>query len=387
MKTVWRIAALVLLTVPASRAQNAVCLSCHGTEGMQDSSGHSVYVDEARRKASVHGTLACRDCHAAISGYPHPEHVQPVKCATCHASEATDVGAGVHATASAQPCLGCHGQPHGILPVHDPHSTVYPLNVPRTCGACHGNPELAKKYGLSNVYSLYLDSIHGFALSRDGLLVAATCSSCHGTHKILSRKNPESRTYKANIPSTCGSCHAGPESDYFAGIHGKTLHAGNLAAPVCTDCHTAHQISRPQAAEWQMKTSATCGNCHKGRFATYRDTVHAQVSGLGYVETAHCWDCHGIHQILPASDPQSPVARANLPATCGRCHAGANASFVTYQPHADYRDKKSNPTLYFSALFMNALLWGVLSFFALHTLLWGIRAGFDQRNNNAHGEN
>jgi len=35
---------------------------------------------------------------------------------------------------------------------------------------------------------------------------------------------------------------------------------------------------------------------------------------------------------------------------------------------------------------MNALLWGVLGFFALHTVLWGIRAGFHQRNNTAHGD-
>jgi doubled CXXCH motif protein len=353
---------------------------------MQDSSGQDVYVDEKRQKASVHGVLACTDCHTSISDYPHPEHPRPVNCGTCHADEANDVGASVHASASAQPCLGCHGNQHEIQPVHDSHSPVYPLNVPRTCGFCHANPVLGKKYGLANVYSLYVDSIHGFALSRDGLLVAATCSSCHGTHKILSRKNPESRTYKANIPATCGSCHAGPESDYFSGVHGKALRDGNSIAPVCTDCHTAHQISRPQEAAWQLKTSATCGNCHRERLATYRDTFHAQVSALGYVEAAHCWDCHGIHQILPASDPQSPVARANLVATCGRCHTGASASFVSYQPHGNYRDRKSSPSLYFSALFMNVLLGGVLGFFALHTLLWGIRASFDRRKTVAAGK-
>jgi hypothetical protein len=379
MNTGWGVLILLLLTVPGARASSIACLSCHGNAGMQDSSGHSVYVDEARQKASVHGMLACTDCHTSIKDYPHPEHPQPVKCATCHSSEASDLGVSVHASASAQPCLSCHGDPHEILPVHDPHSPVYPLNVPRTCGACHGNPELAEKYGLPNVYALYLDSIHGFALSRDGLLVAATCSSCHGTHKILSRKNSESRTYKANIPATCGSCHAGTESDYFSGVHGRALRAGNLTAPVCTDCHTAHQISRPQEVAWQTKTSATCGNCHKARLATYRDTFHAQVSALGYVEAAHCWDCHGFHQILPASDPKSSVAHANLVTTCGRCHTGASASLVSYQPHANYRNRESYPAIYYSTLFMNVLLLFVLGSFGLHTLLWGIRAGFDRR--------
>ena len=73
-----------------------------------------------------------------------------------------------------------------IFPKTDPRSAVYPLNIPRTCGACHGNDGMAKKHGLPNVYPLYIDSIHGFALSKEGLLVAANCQSCHGSHHILS---------------------------------------------------------------------------------------------------------------------------------------------------------------------------------------------------------
>jgi len=53
-----------------------------------------------------------------------------------------------------------------------------------------------------------------------------------------------------------------------------------------------------------MKTTATCGGCHKDELATYRDTFHAQVSALGFQQTARCWDCHGYHDILPASDAQ-----------------------------------------------------------------------------------
>jgi Doubled CXXCH motif (Paired_CXXCH_1) len=372
------VAALYLaLSVPLPQAIN--CLSCHADKALQDQAGHSVYVDEAKKKESVHGSLACTDCHTSIKEYPHPEHPQAVKCSTCHSQETEDVAGSVHASVSALPCLGCHGNPHEILPASKPQSSVYPLNVPRTCGSCHGNPDLAKRYGLRNVYALYMDSIHGFALTKDGLLVAANCSSCHGTHKILSHKNPQSRTYRTNVPSTCGSCHAGIESDYFAGVHGKALKAGNTQAPVCIDCHTAHQISRVQTASWQETTSATCGNCHKERFATYRDTFHAQVSALGYVETAHCWDCHGNHDILPAADPTSPIAPANLVATCGKCHKGATARFVSYHPHANSRDRKSYPVLWLTAQFMNLLLLIVLGFFALHTILWFVRSTFARR--------
>ena len=40
-------------------------------------------------------------------------------------------------------------------------------------------------------------------------------------------------------------------------------------------------------------------------------------------------------------------------------HAGANLSFVQYQPHANARDRKLNPALYFIRLFMNLLLAAV----------------------------
>jgi Cytochrome c7 and related cytochrome c/Doubled CXXCH motif (Paired_CXXCH_1) len=373
-----------LPAVASAKAGTSECLACHGQEGFQSESGRSLYINEKHFQGSVHAGLGCADCHSSIHGFPHPAHPQPVRCGNCHATEAEEIGESVHAHAAApesgaQPCLSCHGNPHQILAPSNPGSTVYPLNVPRTCGACHGNPAIAKKYGFPNVYSLYIDSIHGFALTKDGLLVAATCSSCHGTHKILSRTNPQSRTYRTNIPSTCGSCHAGPKVAYFSGIHGRELEEGNPNAPVCSDCHTAHQISSVRAASWQQKTSATCGSCHKERYATYLDTFHAQVSALGYVETAHCWNCHQEHDILPASDPKSTVAPANLVTTCGHCHPGATASFVSYHPHADPRKRKAYPALYFTALFMNVLLLGVLSFFGLHTFLWFIHSVFDRR--------
>ncbi len=114
-----------------------------------------------------------------------------------------------------------------------------------------------------------------------------------------------------------------------------------MKAPVCTDCHTAHAILQPTESEFRMQSTPICGSCHKDKLSTYHDTFHSQLGSLGgYVETARCWDCHGAHEILPASDPRSPINKANLVKTCGKCHAGANLSFVQYQPHANAHDRK-----------------------------------------------
>jgi predicted CXXCH cytochrome family protein len=336
-------------------------------------------VDAQRFHSSIHGSLECSNCHSDIKEYPHPEKIAAVKCAACHTEEAAGLVGSVHADGADHPCTSCHGDAHTIYPKFDPKSAVYPLNVPRTCGQCHGTEGMAKKHGLPSVYPLYMDSIHGFALSKEGLLVAANCQSCHGSHHILSRTDPLSPTNKKNVPTTCGKCHAGITESYLGGVHGRAITAGKMDAPVCSDCHTAHAIEQPTADAFRMQSTPICGNCHKEKFSTYRDTFHSQLGALGgYVETARCWDCHGAHDVLPASDPRSPVNQANLVATCGRCHAGANASFVKYQPHANARNRKLNPALYFIRLFMNLLLASVLTFFVIHTVLWLIRARYDQ---------
>lgn len=364
------------------------CLACHGDKTMQDSAGHSISVDGKTFSASVHGSFKCNDCHADIKEYPHPDKVAKVDCKKCHADEASGLAGSVHSSAAEHPCTSCHGDAHAIFPKADARSSVYPLNVPGTCGKCHGDGAMANKHGLRNVYPAYMDSIHGFALSKEGLLVAANCQSCHGSHHILSRKDPQSPTYKTNIPKTCGSCHAKIELDYENGAHGHAVAAGDLKAPVCTDCHTAHAILQPTEAAFRTQSTPICGSCHTDKMSTYRDTFHSQLGSLGgYVETARCWDCHGAHEILPASDPRSPIAAANLVKTCGRCHAGANLSFVQYQPHANARDRKLNPALYYVRLFMNVLLISVLTFFLIHTILWLFRARFEQiRKGSGDGE-
>ncbi len=363
------------------------CLSCHGDSSMQDAAGHSIAVDGKVFSASIHGSLKCNDCHSEIREYPHPEKIAPAKCEKCHADAQSELAGSVHASASEHPCTSCHGNAHAIVAKSNPRSAVYPLNVPRTCGACHGNDRIAKDHHLSNVYPSYIDSIHGAALSTEGLLVAANCQSCHGSHHILSHKNPESPTSRVHIPSTCGTCHAKIADEFARGAHGRALAKGDAKAPACTDCHTAHAIQQPAGEAFREHTAPLCGSCHADKASTYRDTFHSQLSMLGgFVATARCWDCHGSHEVLPASDPRSPIAPANLVHTCSQCHANANARFVQYQPHANAHDWRTNMPLYFVRLFMNVLLVSVLTFFLIHTLLWIVRARLEQmKNKSANG--
>ena len=368
----------------AQAKSSEICLACHGAPGLEKvrkGKPVSLYVDREKFSQSVHSPLECASCHRDASKVPHPPELKTVECSACHAAASQAYSQSVHGKAYARgdrdaaACSDCHGS-HQILAAKNPESKVYPLNLPRTCGSCHGDPELAKRHRIpvGNAYQLYMDSIHGRALTGSGLLVAAHCSSCHGSHEIKPKADPESKVYRTKIPSTCGACHAGILTEYFDGTHGRAVKTGSSIAPVCVDCHTTHEIRRVEAPGWKLEIIKECGTCHRESLRTYRDTFHGQVTGLGFTRVARCSDCHGSHRILPASDAKSSIARANLVSTCRKCHPKASANFVRFSPHADPNDRERNPGLYYAARFMNILLIGVFLFFGLHTSLWLFRS-------------
>ncbi len=127
----------------------------------------------------------------------------------------------------------------------------------------------------------------------------------------------------------------------------------------------------------------TCGRCHAEIAKTYFDTYHGKVSQLGYLKTAKCTDCHGVHEILPVNDPRSPLSRNNVVATCQKCHPDATRRFAGYLTHATHHDPDKYPWLFWTFWGMTALVVGTFTFFGLHTLLWLPRA-LQMRRLNPH---
>ena len=357
---------------------NDDCLACHGDSSAAREDGRSVAVLPEVFGASVHGAagLACVDCHADLARvieFPHPEKLAPANCATCHEAVVTQYRAGAHAQAiaggssQAATCVSCHGM-HDIKPASDRASRTHHLNVAATCGACHG-PKGAKT-GAPSVAAHFEDSIHGRALRKQGLVVAPNCASCHGPHEIRRKTDPASTVNRDRVVATCTRCHAGIRPEYEKSVHAQAVKAGNALAPVCSDCHTAHDIGRVESDAWKLGIIRECGTCHEQSLRTYRDTFHGKISELGFTRVAKCADCHGAHDILPASNPASLISPERRLSTCQQCHTSANANFVLYDPHADPQDRARNPVLYFTAAFMKLLLGGVFLFFGMHTLLW-----------------
>ena len=365
------------------------CLACHDDASLQRRNGTSITVHATSFAASVHGPMACVDCHTdvATAELPHPEQLKKVDCAACHTDQVAQYRGSAHAAARAggsdvaATCVSCHGM-HDIRGSKDPESRTYHLNVAATCAACHGNKDVIARghIAVGDVATPFADSIHGRALSRSGLLVAPTCSDCHGPHDIRRKTDPASRVSLGNTSATCGKCHAGIAQQFGGGIHAAMLVKGNNGAPACQTCHTAHAIQTADDPVWQLTVVNQCGTCHADKLKTYRDTFHGQATSLGFRAVATCADCHGNHRILPASDPASPIAPANLVQTCGTCHPRATANFVKYDPHADKHDRARNRPLFYAAKGMQGLLFGTFGFFGLHTMLWLGRALRERRH-------
>lgn len=124
----------------------------------------------------------------------------------------------------------------------------------------------------------------------------------------------------------CLACH---EDASLARADGRPLQPGlaGFAASVhgqarvtCVSCHADLAAAREFPHEGRL-ARVECSSCHEESVAQYRQGAHAaarraQPQSLA----ATCTDCHGMHDVLPAKDPKSPVSHLNLPATCGRCH-------------------------------------------------------------------
>jgi len=348
------------------------CLSCHDDADVKSEDGKSMTVLADDFARSAHRKLDCAECHDAALSTRHPKNplgrVRPQVCQDCHSDEFKAIAGSIHGRRAAgenaiKDCTGCHGSLHQVSKGGDPASPLSPVNQIKTCGECH-----------EDMMANYERSEHARALLKSGLTAAApSCSSCHGKHEIRPRSDPAAMTNHARIPETCGTCHAGILREWQGSAHGTALTAGR-EGPVCSTCHESHAVKRPDLAAVRHAMSDGCGNCHEKVTASFKDSFHGKATSLENKKAAACADCHTPHANLPASDPRSSVHPDNLAKTCGACHSNVNASFLSFDPHANPSDPTRNPYVYWIWLGMTSLLVGVFGFFGLHGLLWMQRA-------------
>ena len=364
---------------------DADCMRCHANEKLVSGDGRRMFVAVSDVASSRHAKVACSQCHSDVNASrvrPCETVTKKVDCSRCHEEVGQQYQKSKHGQllaandSNAPNCKECHGG-HRVLGKHDPQSVTFPTNVPDLCARCHreGNKAAMRYTGRQHeIISNYTESIHGKGLLKSGLTVTATCTNCHTAHGVLPRSDPASTVNPKNVPATCGTCHHGIQEQFLKSVHNAALKGTTLELPVCSDCHTAHSIRRADEDGFKLEIMNKCGRCHAEIAKTYFDTYHGKVSKLGYTRTAKCYDCHGAHDILKVSDPNSHLSRANVVNTCKKCHADATRRFAGYLTHATHHDPKKYPFLFWTFWGMTSLLVGTFVMGAVHTILWLPRA-------------
>ncbi len=282
---------------------NEDCFACHDQ------------INETHFSKSVHGAvLGCTDCHTAITELPHEENLPKVNCAECHTEEAERFTASVHGNVSgdeAPNCVSCHGDPHLMVSLAKTKSPMHRSNVPQTCGKCH-----------TEIQQQFEQSIHGQAVNK-GIKEAPVCTDCHGEHDILAKTDSASK-----------------------------VHPANLAVKTCGHCHAAERIT----SKYQLPSNVV---------DTYMESYHGLASQFGSATVANCASCHGVHNILPSTDPSSKIHPSNLPKTCGQCHPGAGAQLASAKIHT-YSSIEGTKVVYYVSFFYIALILIVVAFIFFH---------------------
>jgi len=202
------------------------------------------------------------------------------------------------------------------------------------CRSCHGEmafemgarPDPVAACARCHTGQSQSPTADGHAMARRaGNTNAPSCVTCHGSHDVLSKRDPLSRTYPANVPAQCGTCHTPSLRTYREGVHAIELEQRkNLTSAACASCHTAHGVAKPDRT-WSTvapaRVASTCAACHQEAGLQYRGSVHAVATTRGAPHSGTCVDCHGSHAIAQASAPSSPTSALQVAgATCGRCH-------------------------------------------------------------------
>lgn len=284
----------------SSSKDTETCLSCHEDQELSmEKNGKkiSLYVNPDHYKKSVHEGAECTDCHLNYNAdeIPHSKTSELAKCSSCH-DNTGGLEKSVHNNVN---CYDCHTK-HDIKPAKE-----FKENQTTNCLNCHKNKNISKFTG----------SIHA---KKD-----IGCDACHqGGHETK-------KISKNEVENVCGKCHSKSSMAKHNNIHQTVMKGGNKNAPVCTDCHGAHEIRRSKVS---IQNEA-CLKCHlneslfpgdeKGsaKFVReYKTSIHSSIL-KGEKEAASCSDCHGDHITDNPDDPKASTKKARMIETCGKCHS------------------------------------------------------------------
>jgi predicted metal-binding protein len=283
------------------------CMTCHNKAGLtavyKDGEKRSVVILEEHFRDSAHKFLPCTGCHSSLpAAGPHAsssgvtrEQVSievAATCRRCHTNQqlsANPLHKQILAYKDVVRCADCHGS-HNIQRVWRMKAS-YSLN--QYCLLCH-------KHTLKSSHEGEFSSLEVCESDlKSSVHCNHSCTDCH-----IARSKDDHPIYKNErdlslaVADACAGCHADKQQAYKGSVHSHMVARGNPKAPVCTDCHGSHQVRTK--ALFDTLAGIPCKKCHGDVFSKYDDSVHGAAREAGSTTAPLCANCHFAHEVKPA---------------------------------------------------------------------------------------
>lgn len=172
--------------------------------------------------------------------------------------------------------------------------------------------------------------------SAHGEIACVSCHEAIGNKRHPSKKTnitiASQREYSIELNQACRNCHEENFVQYEGSIHSSMVSQGSDLAPVCTDCHSAHAIETME--HYEPATGLPCKNCHERIFNAYSESVHGEARINGntirdtHIQAPVCADCHQAHEVVPLGIGDS------VRSTCIGCHENIELLHYQWLPNA-----------------------------------------------------
>ncbi len=86
----------------------------------------------------------------------------------------------------------------------------------------------------------------------------------------------------------------------------------------CNNCHA--DLAGEGFPHPEKLAPVDCGSCHSDQQAQYDQSLHGVAAKRGDRAAPSCKTCHGTHNVLRRTDPNSPTSTMGVPRLCGQCH-------------------------------------------------------------------
>jgi len=218
--------------------------------------------------------------------------------------------------------------PAAVLADH--HEEV--SNPDAKCLKCHSK-NLKKKLEDGEKMSLKVE----VAEFEESVHNVIGCTGCHrdmvkSKHPKEKRAVSSKRDYSLEQNETCNQCHAEKAKAWKGSIHASLAADGDASAPLCSDCHDAHAVQ--SMAVYEPVSGKPCNTCHEEIYDAYAQSVHGTARANGnvirpdHIQAPICADCHSAHEVNAVASVD------HLQTTCLNCHDGAGEAHEKWLPNA-----------------------------------------------------